>query len=59
MRVSLQEKIDPKILESSLGGDDNRTFDSSTYLQGDFTRDFADIINGKEENNHCIEKSVE
>ena len=41
----LSEKLDPSVLETTIGGDDARPFNSSKYLQGEFHRDFTAILN--------------
>ena len=56
VRMSLMENIDPKILETSLGGDDDRTFESKVYLQGDFIRDYAHILNERKSEAESYEK---
>ena len=43
--AQLSEKIDPSILETSIGGGDARPFNSTTYLQGDFQKDFTALLN--------------
>lgn len=43
--AQLSEKIDPSILETSIGGGDARPFNSITYLQGDFQKDFTSLLN--------------
>jgi hypothetical protein len=43
--AQLSEKIDPSVLETSIGGGDARPFNSTKYLQGDFQKDFTSILN--------------
>lgn len=33
------------MLEKSIGGDDGRPFESAVYLKGEFSRDYAAILN--------------
>ena len=49
IKLKLHEKIDVNVLETSLGGDDDRPFVSSEYLQADFSRDFSAILNDAKE----------
>jgi hypothetical protein len=45
LREELSKDIDLSVLESTLGGDDTRPFDSDRYLAAPFHYDFTTILN--------------
>lgn len=53
IRKRLLEEIDVDVLESCLGGNDSRPFDSSAYLSAPLDKDFYTILNSHIDTGKC------